>query len=180
MDRCEDMKIKLSPELSYLIGLWRKSRCPEGLGVEGDKEVLEIFTQEVLERQLTTSDKLLTDGDKVYFYHTAYRKFFQQIEAEELERFKYLNEYAANYLAGMFDAVGSIDERGVVSFGYPTKQDEMMLLRLGFQTRRKSERLAIERPVLFLTFIKNYVRKFKGHKVFEYIRTQDKPAAAKK
>lgn len=174
------MKIKLSPELSYLIGLWRKSRCPDGLGVEGGKEILEIFTQEVLERQLAPPDKILTGEDKVYFYHTAYRKFFQQIETEQLERFKYLNEYAANYLAGMFDAVGAIDERGVVSFGYPTKQDEMMLLRLGFQTRRKADRLVIERPVLFLTFIKNYVRRFKGHKVFDYIRMQDKPAEPRK
>ncbi len=168
------MKIKLSPELSYLIGLWRKARCPDGLGVEGDKTVLEIFSQEVLERQLTSSDKLLSADDKVYFYHTAYRKFFQQIEAEQLERFKYLNEYAANYLAGMFDAAGFIDERGVVSLGYPTKQDEMMLLRLGFQSRRKGDRLVIERPVVFLTFIKNYVRKFKEHKVFEYIRSTEK------
>ncbi|MCI0503618.1 LAGLIDADG family homing endonuclease [Candidatus Micrarchaeota archaeon] len=168
------MKIKLSPELSYLIGLWRKARCPDGVGVEGGKNVLEIFTKEVLDRQLTTSDKMLTGPDKVYFYHTAYRKFFQQIESEQLERFKYLNEYAANYIAGMFDATGSIDERGVVSLGFATKQDEMMLLRLGFQTRRRADRLIIERPVLFLTFIKNYVQAFKDHKVFEIIRTQER------
>src|SRR5271157_4405037 len=108
------MKIKLTPELSYIIGLWRKSRCSEGLGVEGNKSILEIFSQEALEKQLTTSDKMLTGDEKVYFYHTAYRKFFQQIEKEQLERFKYLNEYAANYLAGMFDAAGAIDQRGVV------------------------------------------------------------------
>jgi hypothetical protein len=168
------MKIKLSPELSYLIGIWRKARSTDGVGVEGKKEVLEIFTKEVLDRQLTTSDKMLSGPDKVYFYHTAYRKFFQQIESEQLERFKYLNEYAANYLAGMFDACGSIDEKGVVSLGFATKQDEMMLLRLGFQTRRRSDRLVIERPVLFLTFIRNYVQLFKGHKVFDYIKSAEK------
>ncbi len=174
------MKIKLSPELSYLIGLWRKARCADGVGVEGSKTVLEIFTKEALDRQLTTPDKMLSGPDKVYFYHTAYRKFFQQIESEQLERFKYLNEYAANYLAGMFDAAGSIDERGVVSLGFATKQDEMMLLRLGFQTRRRADRLIIERPAYFLTFIKNYVKVFKDHRVFEIIRTQEKPSAGKK
>lgn len=163
------MKIKLSPELSYLIGLWRKARCPEGVGVRGDKNILEIFTKEALDRQLTTSDKLLVQENKVYFYHTAYRKFFQEIEKEQLERFKYLNEYAANYLAGMFDAAGSIDERGVVSLGQSTKQDEIMLLRLGFQTKRKADRLIIERPVVFLKFIKNYVKIYKDHAVFSYI-----------
>lgn len=170
------MKIKLTPELSYVIGLWRKARCQEGLGVQGGKDVLEIFSQEALEKQLTTSDKLLCAEDKVYFYHTAYRKFFQEVEKEELERFKYLNEYAANYLAGMFDAAGHIDERGVVSIGQATKQDEMMILRLGFQSRRRADRLIIERPVVFLTFIKNYVRIFKDHKVFGYIKTHEKAA----
>jgi hypothetical protein len=174
------MKIKLSPELSYLIGLWRKARCPDGVGVEGKKDVLEIFAKEALDRQLTTSDKMLSGDDKVYFYHTAYRKFFQQIESEQLERFKYLNEYAANYIAGMFDACGSIDDRGVVSMGLATKQDEMMLLRLGFQTRRRADYLVIERPTVFLKFIQNYVKAFKDHKVFEYIRTQERPGAAKK
>jgi hypothetical protein len=169
------MKIKLSPELSYIIGLWRKARCPDGLGVRGGKDVLEIFSKEVLDKQLTTPDKLLSQGGKVYFYHTAYRKFFQEVEKEELERFKYLNEYAASYLAGIFDACGSIDERGVVSVGQATKQDEMMLLRLGFQTRRRADRLLIERPVVFLTFIKNYVKVLKDHKVFGYIKTHEKP-----
>lgn len=168
------MKIKLTPELSYLIGLWRKSRCKDGLGVEGDKIVLELFSKEALEKQLTTPDKMLSGEDKVYFYHTAYRKFFQQIEAEQLERFKYLNEYAANYLAGMFDSSGWIDERGVVSIGQSTKQDEMMMLRLGFVAKRRGDRLIIDRPVVFLTFIKNYVKKYKDHKVFSYIRTHEK------
>ncbi len=163
------MKIKLSPELSYLIGLWRKARCTDGLGVRGGKDILEIFSKEVLDKKLTTPDKLLATEDKVYFYHTAYRKFFQEIEKEQLERFKYLNEYAANYLAGMFDASGAIDDRGVVSMGATTKQDEMMLLRLGFQTRRKGDRLVIERPVVFLKFIRNYVKVFKDHKIFGYI-----------
>jgi len=171
------MKIKLTPELSYIIGLWRKSRCLDGLGVRGSKTLLEVFSKEVLEKGLTTSDKLLATEEKVYFYHTAYRKFFQEIEAEQLERFKYLNEYAANYLAGMFDAIGAIDDRGVISFGSVNKQDEMMLLRLGFQTRRRSDRIVVERPVVFLTFIKNYVKVFKDHKIFGMLKdARAKPA----
>jgi hypothetical protein len=164
------MKIKLTPELSYIIGLWRKARCFDGLGVRGGRGVLEEFSKEVLEKQLTTSDKLLTDEDRVYFYHTAYRKFFQEIEKEQLERFKYLNEYAANYLAGMFDAAGEIDSRGVVSLGRSSSQDEMMLLRLGFVTRRSGDRLVMEKPVVFLAFIKNYVKIQKGHKAFDYVK----------
>jgi len=175
------MKIKLTPELSYIIGLWRKSRCLDGIGVRGPKELLETFSQEVLEKGLTTSDKLLTDDDKVYFYHTAYRKFFQQIEAEQLDRFKYLNEYAASYLAGMFDASGGVDERGIVSLGRANKQDELVLLRLGFVTRRRADLLVIERPLVFLTFIRNYVKVSKGHRVFSYIKGgENAPKRAKR
>jgi len=160
------MKIKLTPELAYLIGLWRKLRTFEGLGVKAREEVQEVFVQEALTRSLIESDKILTGEDKIYFYHTAYRKFFQEVEKEQLERFKYLNEYAANYLAGMFDAVGDIDEKGIVTLGMTNRQDEMMLLRLGFKSRRRGQRLALERPVVFLAFIKKYVKVQKGHKAF--------------
>ncbi|MEM3422727.1 MAG: hypothetical protein QXF35_00780 [Candidatus Bilamarchaeaceae archaeon] len=163
------MKIKLTPELAYLIGLWRKRRSFEGLGVHGDQKILETFSKEALEQKLTTPDKLLTNGKKVYFYHTAYKKFFNQVEEEQLERFKYLNEYAANYLAGLFDAVGEIDENGVVSLSKLTNEDELMLLRLGFKTKRKKEKCIIEKPLVFLSFIKNYVKISKENKIFEIV-----------
>ncbi len=167
------MKIKLTPELSYVIGLWCKSRSFEGLGVRGSPDLLEIFSKEVLDRQLTSSDKLLAQDDKIYFYHTAYRKFFQEVEEDQLERFKYLNEYAASYLAGIFDAVGEIDAKGIVSIGRTNRKDEMMLLRLGFITRRRGERLVMERPVVFLAFIKNYVKIKKDHKAFALIKDKN-------
>lgn len=171
------MKIKLTPELSYIIGLWRKMRCSEGIGVVGNKDVLEVFMTEVITKELTSPEKLLSGDEKVYFYHTAYRKFFQQVENEELDRFKYINEYAANYLAGMFDASGEIDDRGVVSLTKSTRQDEMMLLRLGFMTRRRGDRLVIERPLVFLAFIKNYVKIKNSNKVFSLVRSETKAAA---
>ncbi|MBU0591704.1 LAGLIDADG family homing endonuclease [Candidatus Micrarchaeota archaeon] len=163
------MKVKLTPELSYLIGLWRKNRCSDGVGVIGNDDLLGIFSKEVLDKQLTTSNKLLSEEGKVYFYHTAYRKFFQEVEKDQLERFKYLNEYAASYIAGMFDAAGDIDEKGIVFLTNATKQDEIMLLRLGFQSRRRKDRLVIERPLVFLAFIRNYVKLKKDNKAFQYL-----------
>ncbi len=163
------MKIKLTPELSYIIGLWRKYRSFEGLGVRGNKELVEIFSKEVIDKKLTTPDKLLTAENQVHFYHTAYRKFFQEVEKNQLERFKYLNEYSANYLAGIFDAAGSVDEKGIVSLSKMNKEDELLLLRLGFTTKRKKGLLVIERPLIFLAFIKNYSKLFKGHEIFKYV-----------
>lgn len=164
------MKIKLTAEIAYIIGLWRKRRTYEGLGIKGEKDELDLFTKEILDKGLTTSDKLLTGVDKVYFYHSAYRKFFQDVESEQFERFKYLNEYAASYLAGVFDSVGTIDKKGFVYISRANPQDEILLMRLGFGARWKEGKLVIERPKAFLTFIKNYVKKFAGHKVFEYLK----------
>ena len=164
------MKIKLTPELAYIIGFWRKRRTFDGLGIRGDRQYLEIFSKEVLEKGLTTSDRLLSEDEKVWFFHSAYRKFFQDIEKEQLERFKYLNEYAASYLGGLFDSVGGIDEKGIVYFEKTNRQDEMLLLRLGFGARWQKERLMVEKPLAFLAFIKNYVKIFAGHKVFEYVK----------
>ncbi len=164
------MKIKLTPELSYIIGFWRKRRTFEGIGIKGDGQQLEVFTKEVLDKGLTTPDKLLTEDERVWFFHSAYRRFFQDIEKEELERFRYLNEYAANYLGGTFDSVGGIDEKGIVFIERANKQDEMLLIRLGFGSRWQKERLAIEKPKAFLAFIKNYVKIFAGHKIFEYLK----------
>lgn len=163
------MKIKLTPELAYVIGLWRKKRSFEGLGVRGNEKIIEVFSKEVLSQGLTTPERLLTDQKQVYFYHTAYRKFFNEVEEEQLERFKYLNEYAANYLAGLFDAVGNISEDGVVVLSRLTREDELLMWRLGFKTKRKKEIVIVERPTIFLAFIKNYVKVFKGHRVFDLI-----------
>ena len=168
------MKIKLTPELSYLIGLWRKNRVFEGIGVRGGKNLLEVFSKTVLDLNLTTSDKLLSDDEKVYFYHTAYRKFFQEVEKEQLERFKYLNDYAASYLAGMFDGSGEIDERGLVSIAFANSQDELLFLRLGFMTRKRGDRLVFEKPLVFLAFIKNYLKIKNDHRAFDLIKAPKK------
>lgn len=164
------MKIKLNPELSYIIGFWRKRKAREGIGVHGGEEELQLFSKEVLEKGLTQSEKLLSGENKVYFYHTAYKRFFKEIEKEQCERFKYLNEYAGSYLAGMFDSAGNIDQKtGIICFENAGKNDEMLLIRLGFGVKWMNGKLIIVRPKAFLRFIKNYVKKYKDHEIFKFI-----------
>jgi hypothetical protein len=163
------LKIKLTPELAYVIGLWRKKKSFEGLGVHGNDRLLAVFSEEALRQKLAEPGKLLSNESRVYFYHTAYKKFFSEVEKEQLERFKYLNDYAANYLAGLFDAVGDIDERGMVSFYKISQEDDLLLLRLGFHGKRRKEKFFMEKPLVFLAFIRNYVKIFKDHQVFAMV-----------
>ena len=173
------MKIKLTPELAYIIGLWRKRRVFDGLGIYGDQEKLELFSSVALELNLITPDKIISDERQVFFYHSAYHKFFSDIEKKQIERFKYLNEYAANYLGGLFDSVGGIDESGVVYLEKSNRQDVMLLFKLGFGARKREGRLVIEKPRAFLAFVKNYVRLFKDHKAFEYVKKTKKKRVKK-
>ena len=153
------MKIKLTPEISYVIGFWRKRRIFEGVGIRGDAEHLAIFTKEVLEKGLAETDKIQSSEDRVFFYHSAYRKFFQEIENDQLERFKYLNEYAASYLAGMFDSVGGKTKDGEGLFlANGTREDEMLLLRLNFRAKKMGKQVFIYSKDEFWEFVGNYLQ----------------------
>ena len=168
------MKTKLTPELSYIIGLWSRRRSVEGVGITAPPEILQVFVQQALELALTASDKLLIDGDKAYFYHAKYRKFFQQVEEDKLERYKYMNEYSASYLAGVFDGAGGITENGVIYIEKFTPADEILLLRLGFPIKKASGKMLIGKPKLFLTLIKNYTRVFASHPVMDLLKKSKK------
>ncbi len=152
------MKVKLTPELSYIIGLWKEARAPSGIGVEGREELLAAFSEAALKAKVAEPGKVLSGENSVYFYHTAYRKFFQKVVEEETERFKYKNDYSASFLAGLFDAVGEIGKDGTVCFRRCSKADEMVLYRLGFNTVKKAGRRYVVKPLKFLAYIKHFTK----------------------
>lgn len=163
------MKVKLTPELSYIIGLWKETRVPSGLGVRGREELRAVFMDSCLKAKVAEPGKVLSGEYSVYFYHTAYRKFFQKVLDEEEERFKYKNEYSASFFAGLFDAVGEIGADGTVSFGKCKKTDEMVMYRLGFNTLRKMGRTYVVRPLKFLAYIKPFVKLFAENEVMKKV-----------
>jgi len=152
------MKIRLTPELSYLIGLWKVLKINAGLGISGDKDVLNMFIKLALEQGLTEPNKFQMDENKVYFYHTKYKKFFYKITDSELEKFKYINDYSGNFVAGLYDAGGEITDRGIVRIRGLNKTDEILLMRLGFLTERRKDYVVIMKPRIFLRFIKPYLK----------------------
>jgi len=163
------LKVKLTPELSYIIGLWKEARTPSGLGVRGREELLSVFSDACLKANVAEPGKILSGKDSVYFYHTAYRKFFQKVLDEEEERFRYKNEYSASFLAGLFDAVGEIGPDGTVSFARCTRKDEMVMYRLGFNTTRKAGKTYVVRPLKFLAYIKPFAKLFAENEVMKKV-----------
>ncbi len=153
------MKPRLTPELAYVIGLWKTRRTKEGIGVKGSKELLSSFVKGVLEAGLTTPDKLLTDKNKVYFYHSKYRKFFQDVLKREKEVFRYKNDYSAAFLAGLFDARGGFSRDGkTVYIANADVMDELVVLNAGFKGKLIKDKLIIVDRDSFIKFIGRYAK----------------------
>jgi len=163
-------KIKLTPELAYILGLWRHRKIDRGIGIRGNDRLLSEFTKAVIELGLTQPNKLLTDRDTVFFYNSAYRKFLQDVEKELVEKFKYKNEYSQAYLAGLFDSyggfierrTGELDKAGGLYIANADDNDELVLLRLGFRCRLvrkgRTRMLIILDKEKFIEYIKDWVR----------------------
>lgn len=184
------MKYRLTPELSYFIGFWKKLRCYGGIGIRGDPERIDHFVKLAIDLKLTTPDKLLIAPNhrKAHFFHTKLRTFIQDIMKNELERFKYKNDYAASYLAGIFDAAGSTREArkesapGKASTNTKEQKESMenvllitaaiitpsnkfeehMIARLGYRTRLVKNVLFIPKGNEFMAFIEPYRKLGKG------------------
>lgn len=126
------MKINLTPEIAYLIGMWCVKKSKIGVGIYGRPHVREYFIKRVLDAGLMPSHKILTSGKRTYFYHNGYNKYFNDIEKELDKRFRSVNTLSSAFVAGMFDASGK-KEGDILKF-YNMRQDKFLLIeRLGFR-----------------------------------------------
>ena len=151
------MKLNFSPEFAYILGFWRSAKAGPGIGVKGPAERLSVFVSALLDYNIIDHKKILTDGPRVYFYHSKYKKFLEKLEEELSERIKYLNDYSSAYFAGVFDASGTIDKEGKVILPYEEK-NFLILNKLNFPPIRKKSIMFVSKPALFLEFIKKYRR----------------------
>ncbi len=149
------MKIRLTPQLAYVIGLWKCRRSKEGIGIEGGSYVLEAFVAELVSSGVAKPNEIKMEETKAYTYHTAYRAFFDSILKREDEVFKYNNDYSASFFAGLFDAVGG-ERAGKPYLARADNVDEVVLLRLNFRVVRTGRILWIGPAGMFMAWIRPY------------------------
>ncbi len=149
------MKIKLTPPVSYLIGLWKHCRTREGIGIVGSESMRTTFLSRAMAVGIADASKVKWETSTVFFFHSAYRTFFDEVLAAQTERFCHANDYAAAFLAGIFDGNGGVQE-GKVYLEKWDKNDEIILLRLNFKTTKAGGKLWIGPADVFLKFIKNW------------------------
>ena len=165
------MALTLTPPLSYLIGMWHATKSRRGLGVRGSEDVKAIFVKGLLDLSITTPDKVLVSDDgSVYVQHVRYKKLFERVESERFIRFKYLNDYSAAFLAGLFDVLGLV-KTNTVLMRYHCKDDEVHLNVLGFRTtvvRSEGKRyVKLENPAFFAFFIHHFTKRFSDDSRFQ-------------
>jgi hypothetical protein len=152
------MKIKLEPSIAYLVGLWKARKIPIGLGIgtEGDEVLSVLFAQKCAEKLNIPQSNFKFERGGVFFFHSAYRKYFQDVEEEALYLFRKKNETAASFLAGYFDGAGII-EKDRICFARARDTDQALIERLGFKTVFRSGRLYIVKPMEFIIFVLPFI-----------------------
>jgi hypothetical protein len=159
------MKLRLTPELAYLVGMWYGTPYKKGLGIKGEQDIQEIFIEHVLSLGIAQPNQILVKKDGAYIQQTKYKKFFKEIMEERFIRFKYWNDYSAAFWAGVFDAIGGIENKMLYLSKF-NEDDEVHLSILGFRTEKKQNKLFILHSPAFAFFIQHFVQKYKDDASF--------------
>ncbi len=129
------MKAKLSKEFCYLAGLSRLSK-EEKSKVSAKSEIKEIIERfvEIAVKLGVEPRKIVVEENETFFYHSKIARQIRKIRENEIKVFRHRNELSSSYIAGIFDARGSIRSKSVeISSMKPS--EAIMLENLGMHVR---------------------------------------------
>lgn len=149
------MKINLTPQISYLAGLCKFRKSRDGIGVRGPPSLITAFSSHVVSSGIMPPQKIILKGSEAKFFHTSYSSLLKRTYENEADIFKHHNDYAASFLAGLFDAKGGF-AKGAPIIEILDRQDLAVLENLNFRCAQKNGVWFIGPKDQFLLFIKNY------------------------
>ncbi|MEM3369374.1 MAG: hypothetical protein QXE90_00765 [Candidatus Micrarchaeia archaeon] len=142
--------MKLTKDLAELIGFWKMRRTIKGVGVIGNVSVQEKFIKKVLELKLVPPEKIVANEKAAWFSHIKIKNFFEKTVKNQAEIFDRKNNITAAYLRGMYESTGDGDIIKNATF-----QDQLLIERLGFTTKKKGKDIWIRDIDRFKEFIYN-------------------------
>lgn len=155
-------KLKLDPNICYLLGLYECSDRKAISLVSKDDELVERFVKLLIDEFKIDPNKIMIKKENGLNEVTTYNSKIKKMLDRALERkdkiFKYLNEYSGNYIAALFDYKGGINEKGKFYINNLDKSDSLILERLNIHTYGKSS--VIRNGNLFTILIKGYSLRF--------------------
>jgi hypothetical protein len=141
--------MKLTKELAELIGFWKLRRTRKGVGVIGNTQVQEKFVKMVLDLKLVSPEKIVTGPHAVWFSHIKIKNFFEKVAKNQAEIFAKPNPISAAYLRGMYESRG--EKNFITNLAF---QDQLLIERLGFTTKKIESKVYIHDFDKFMEFIK--------------------------
>ncbi len=143
--------------MSYMLGICSfGSDEPSIKVISRSGEVIERFIRIAMSELGIEPQKIMVGEEeglhKALFYHSAAKRLMKRALDEREHIFKYKNDYAGSYLAGLFDARGHGSKKGVMS-GVRDMTDVIILTRLGFRVARSGR---VQNANDYLKFIKPY------------------------
>ncbi len=132
-------KLKLNPKVAYFIGMNAYSPSKAIGIVTSNPEIIRKFIRTATEELgIVPTDIRMEEKENVvmvYFYNSKLKKLLQKALERKGVTFKYKNDYAAGYFAGIFDATGGLDAKGAF-IRRLTPDDALLLEKLGWHTRK--------------------------------------------
>jgi hypothetical protein len=154
-------KLAMSPDMSYMLGICSYGAEEPSIRVVSRSEaVIERFIRIAISELGVEPQKIVIGeepegGSEVHsalFYHSTAKRLMKKALEEREQLFKYKNDYAGSYLAGLFDARGHGSPKAIIS-GVRDMTDIIILERLGFRVNRSGK---VQNANDYLKFIKPY------------------------
>ena len=151
-------KLKLNPNICYILGIYETSdKNFINLRTSND-DLATKFTKLIITDLTIKPEKIITEKhgnmNTVILYNSKLKKLFDKTLERKSFVFKYLNAYAANYFAAIFDYNGGKDEKGLY-ITHLNYEDSIILEKLNIHTNGKGRSYIIN-PNLFIMLIKDY------------------------
>ena len=130
------MKQKLGREIYYIAGMqraWKGSKHSVGI-CSSSEEIKQRFAEIAIKALGVKSEKIIVEGNCIFFYHSRIEKQLQRIIRNRTKIFSKPGESAYSYIAGIVDATGKIT-RNSIRLSLDTG-DELVLERMGIHTKQ--------------------------------------------
>ena len=158
-------KLKLSPSVSYLLGIYGKCLQEKSALialVSSNSSSIEKVVKVAIEELGIMPNKLrIADRDGVIivdFYNSKLRSQLDQALLRKTRIFRHKNAYAMEYVAGMFDASGGSDKKGLYIQNMDPG-DYIITEMLGIRTLQRGSKHYVSKNSIFMLLISQYSMK---------------------
>lgn len=163
-------KLKLSPSVSYILGVYGAGARKLPIGLHTDNsDMLERFIRISINDLGIEANKILLEDNGASFYNSKLKKLFDKALERRTKTFKYLNDYSGSYLAGLFDCNGGFDRKGMFIRNLDAL-DALLMENLGIHLKHQGSKAYVMNENAFVGLIRKHsstlerVRKHAGRK----------------